>query len=188
MVYFTARRKYSLKKWLFVRGAAARFYLSALRVFCFSFVLLLFLFLVFLVVASRSICAVFVFSSLCLALSFLSFVRCYFLSFAFLSCPLVSFFALLYSCILVSTIYNNIINKNIYYIVCVCVCAHARARARQRRVKCKAQKKEYLKGTPITLLKNICSKCRIRCGLSSIRSRRRHYTRGGALPHQFRRR
>lgn len=106
---------------------------------------------------------VFVLSSL-----FLVFVRL--LSFA---CFLVSFFCF-------SDIYN-IINNYLLCRLCVRMCA--RTRTMEQGTK---------KGVPKKALplfsKKICSKCRIRFGLASIRLPRWLRRRGGALPRQFRRR
>lgn len=96
--------KYALKNWLFVRGAAARFYLFPLRVFCFSFMLLLFSFFVFVL---SSLFFVFMFgiylffSSLFVSFFGISiFVVCVLLfPFAFpLPCFLVSFFPFPFVC------------------------------------------------------------------------------------------
>ena len=133
-----------------LRGAAARFYLFPLRVFCFSSLCLAFLFFLVFV-------CFFLWHS-----AFLSFVCYYFLlpcfpllacflscSFSFLCFSFVrwfSFFALLYSCILVSYIYiyNNKINIYSIYFVCVCVRTRVRTWSGETRHKKRAAQKEPL--------------------------------------------
>ena len=138
-------------------------------------------------------CAFFVFRSLfaCFRFSlYFAFVCCCFpfLSFAFLSFCLLflvlSFFALLYLHTCFLYIYN-IINKYLLFRLCVCIYARARTtKARQN----KAHKKGSAKNSaPIICLK-IYSKCRIRCGLSSIRLQRPESKRAVFLPRLFRRR
>lgn len=112
---------------MFARRGGALLFMPFAR-FCFSSLCLaFFLFIVF-------------YSLLSLALSFLSFVRCYFLSFAFLFPLFVGFFLCLDGFLLFH-IYNNIINKiSIISFVCAYVRTHAHAHDKDA-VKYKAQKR-----------------------------------------------
>ena len=143
-----ARRKYVLESWLFVRGAAARFYLVILRVF-FVFRLCV-RHLSFFVPLSFRLC-VFV---VCL------FVLCVFLfSFPLLcfACFLVSFFPFPFLCfdVVSSNIYNNNI-INIYYIISfVCVRTHAHAHAHKDAVNIRHKKGRQKSRPPHVIQKNL---------------------------------
>lgn len=157
-----------LKVGFFVRGAAARFYLFPLRVFCFSFVMLLFF-------VPRLCAFVFVLSSL-----FLVFVRLLSLCLAFL------FLSLLFYIVVPCFLYiYNIINNYLLYRLCVRMYAHARARQRRGKIR---HKNRAAKKAALCMLSRNLLKYKSRYGLFSTRSRKRHYKRGASLPRLFRRR
>lgn len=166
-----ARQKYALKSWLFVRGAAARFYLCLLRVafrlcvwhFFFLVFVCFFLSLAFVFFCSLSLCFRF---SLSLFLVFVCFFLLVF--FFFVLCVLLFpfpfpfpcflvrwFYFFAFLCYLVSNIYNIIINIIYYIISFVCAHIHARARARQRRGKYKAQKRAAFLCRPLHVIQKI---------------------------------
>ena len=140
VVIIQARRKYALKSCIFVRGAAARFILSTLRVF---FVFRLYVWHLSFFVPRLCRCFLWHLSFLsfvCFPFCFLAFLLSCFLTyllafFSFLCFPFVRWFSCLVLSFLSLVTYClsyliAIINNKIYIYYFVCVCAYVRTRAR----------------------------------------------------------
>lgn len=123
--------------------------------------------------AFLSFCCYFLLLSFaCFLVSFFPFVRCFLLCLSLLS----------YGWYYLITIINN---KYISIISFVCAYARTHAHAHDKgAVKYKAQKRSAKNSTPFYLL-GIYSKCKSRCGLSSIRLPRLVSRRGASLPRLF---
>ena len=142
-------QKYALKSWLFVRGAAARFYLFPLRVF---------LLLVYVASFFRSLSLCFRFSlSLFFVFVILLFVVCVLLfpfCFPFFSFPLFVGFFLAYYC----SYYLSNNNNNIYISLFRLCRAHAYTRVRTTKARQnKAPKKRAAKKPPYNVTLGIKS-------------------------------
>lgn len=132
-----------------MRGAAARFYLFPLRVFLFSSLCLALSFL------SSSLCCFFLWHFYFLPLCCYFFLAFLFLSFIFpFLCSFVFFLCFVIVAFLFSIYIYNIINK-ISIISFVCAHAYAHARARQRRAKIRRTKKGGQKSRPLHVIQKI---------------------------------